>query len=80
MYLYGLLLAAGRSAQVHNRGNEALEAQYRHMRLKSASTILMYWMAVPLAYWSVRLALAVLILMPILYFLPERKLLEALEP
>jgi uncharacterized membrane protein len=69
-WLQGVLAA-------HNRGNEALETQYRHMRLKSASTILMYWMAVPLAYWSVKLALVVLILMPILYFLPERKLLEA---
>jgi len=59
----------------HNRGNEVLERQFRRMQTKSVYTIAAYGLAAPMAFWSARLALVVLILIPVFYFLPERKLL-----
>ena len=59
----------------HNRGSEAMERQFKRMQTKSAYTIAAYALAVPMAFWSVRLALVILILIPVFYFLPERKLL-----
>ena len=60
----------------HNLGNETRERQYRHMQLKSSLAIASYLLAVPLAFVSVRTAMGILVLIPMAYFLPERKLLE----
>jgi uncharacterized membrane protein len=59
----------------HNHGNEVMERQFSRMQAKGAYSIVAYALAVPMAFWSTRLAMVVLILIPILYFLPERKLL-----
>jgi uncharacterized membrane protein len=59
----------------HNHGDEVMERQFSRMQTKSAYSIVAYALAVPMAFWSTRLAMVVLILIPILYFLPERKLL-----
>jgi len=61
----------------HNLGNEAMERQYRRMQAKAALSIGLYVLAVPLAFMSVRLAMGILILIPISYFLPDKELLEA---
>ena len=38
----------------------------------------MYLAAMLLAWYSPRLALALIVVLPLLYFLPERKLMDAL--
>jgi len=59
----------------HNHGNEVLERQFQRMQTKGIFTVAAYGLAAPLAFWSARVALLVLILIPILYFFPDRKLL-----
>jgi uncharacterized membrane protein len=59
---------------VHNAHHPALAAEYRHQRRKSLMTTAIYISCASLAWISHNLALAVVIVLPILYFLPERKL------
>jgi uncharacterized membrane protein len=55
-------------------------AAYHHGKLlKSIYSTALYAASVPLAYVSISLAYAIFVLIPILYFLPERKLAEQIE-
>jgi uncharacterized membrane protein len=60
------------------RDSEAA-AYHRGKLLKSIYSTALYAASVPLAYVSIHLAYAIFILIPILYFLPERKLAEQIE-
>ncbi len=60
----------------HNAGHPALAEQYRHQKQKSLMTVGIYSICAALAAVSPRIALAVVIVLPVLYFLPDRKLLE----
>jgi uncharacterized membrane protein len=59
----------------HNHGNEAMERQFSRMKSKGINTMIAYGLAAPMAFWSARMAMVLLILIPLFYFLPERKLL-----
>jgi uncharacterized membrane protein len=60
----------------HNIHHPVIAAEYRRQRKKSAMTFLVYVLCASLAKASAHLALSIMIVLPMLYFLPERKLLE----
>jgi uncharacterized membrane protein len=60
----------------HNAHHAALAEQYRHQRSKSLMTVAIYVGCASLAWAWPRLALAVVIVLPGLYFLPDRKLMD----
>jgi uncharacterized membrane protein len=61
-------------------GRTGESAAYHHGKfLKSIYSTSLYAASVPLAYVSIYLAYAIFILIPIVYFLPERKLTEQIE-
>ena len=62
----------------HNHG-EAAADRYRHLQRKSAVTVLMYAASVGLAFVSVYISFAIYVLIPALYFLPDRVLSEPSE-
>lgn len=59
-----------------HQDNTLLRSQYKRLIQKSAYTALGYLIAVVLAGVSIWLAYAIYILIPLLYFIPERKLAE----
>jgi uncharacterized membrane protein len=69
---YWLIGVLGR----HNVHHPVIAAEYRRQRRKSAMTVLAYVVCASLSKASARLALSIMIVLPLLYFLPERKLLE----
>jgi uncharacterized membrane protein len=60
----------------HNVHHPTIAAEYRHQRRKSLMTVAIYILCALFAWVSPRLALAVMIVLPGLYFLPERKLVD----
>jgi uncharacterized membrane protein len=67
-YAVNLHLSADRDADYH-----------RSKLLKSIYSTTLYAASVPLAYVSISLAYAIFTLIPILYFIPERKLADQIE-
>jgi uncharacterized membrane protein len=63
-----------RVLEIHNHQHLAISAEYRHQRSKSAMTTGIYVACAALAWWSDKIALAIIVVLPALYFLPERKL------
>jgi uncharacterized membrane protein len=64
---YWLICALSR----HNEQQRARVAHYRHELQKSFAAILMYAATVPLAFYSMRLALAIFVIVPAAYFIPN---------
>jgi uncharacterized membrane protein len=60
----------------HNAHHVALAEQYRHQRGKSLMTVAIYAGCASLAWFWPRVALATVIVLPGLYFLPDRKLVD----
>jgi uncharacterized membrane protein len=63
----------------HHLDNIELSAYNRTMLRKSAFSTALYAVSVPLAYNSVYVAYGIFVVIPILYFLPERKLAKPSE-
>jgi uncharacterized membrane protein len=61
---------------LHHLADEELSAYNRGKLRKSAYSATLYASSVPLAYVSVYLSFIIFVLIPVLYFLPERKLAE----
>jgi uncharacterized membrane protein len=82
--LYGLVLVGTTLGfmimqhliRVQHQSHVVLRAQYTQMVKKSLYTALAYLAAALLAWVSVWLAYAIYVLIPLLYFIPERKLTE----
>ena len=85
--LYGAVLTLSAAAftwlrrivNLHVAHDPDAVAYHRGKLLKSVYSTALYAASVPLAYVSISLAYAILILIPILYFIPERKLAEQIE-
>ena len=85
--LYGAVLTLSAAAftvlrqamNLHRAANPESAAYHHGMLRKSAFSTALYAASVPLAYVSVYAAYAIFVLIPILYFLPERKLAEEEE-
>jgi uncharacterized membrane protein len=85
--LYGavLTLSAGAFTWLRHIVNRHLAhdrdtvAYHRGKLLKSTYSTALYAASVPLAYVSISVAYAIFILIPIFYFIPERKLAEQIE-
>jgi uncharacterized membrane protein len=60
----------------HNSDDTTLATRYRRQIEKTWLSIGAYGAAVPLAFASPRIALAILVLIPLLYFLPDRRLIQ----
>ncbi len=80
--LYGGVLALTGMAftwlrYVINRQHGSLSDYNKQQIGKSIFSTLLYGSSVPLAYASVYISLIIFLLIPVLYFLPERKLAEA---
>lgn len=85
--VYGLLLAvtSGSFAWLRfavakqHKTNEDLSRKHKQLHLKDGFVILLYVASVPLALFvSIKVAFFIFILVPALYFVPERKLEESL--
>ena len=84
--LYGAVLALCAFAftlvryivNLHYLGDEELSAYNRGKLLKSVYSASLYASSVPLAYVSVYISFAIFVLIPVIYFFPERKLAERL--
>ncbi len=82
---YGVVLALACGAFLllqiilakHNAGDPARRAQYRRLHRKSILSIALYLGSVGSAFISVYVSFVVFVSIPILYFLPERKLHDA---
>lgn len=82
--LYGAVLALAAAAFTwlrhlvnrHHQDDEEMDYYNRRMLRKSAFSTALYASSIPLAYASIRLSFLVFVLIPVLYFLPERKLAE----
>ena len=61
----------------HNVNHSALHAQYEHQVRKSLLTVVIYILCFALAWVSPHLAIAVLVVLPMLYFLPDRRLIDS---
>ena len=85
--LYGGVLALSAAAftwlryivNQHHRGDPELDEYNQRMLRKSAYSMSVYAISAPLAYISTNLSFLVFVLIPALYFLPERKLEKASE-
>jgi uncharacterized membrane protein len=83
--LYGAVLASSAAAftwlrQIVNqrhRDNPELNEYNQRMLRKSAYSTSLYVLSAPLAYVSTNLSFLIFVLIPALYFLPERKLEKA---
>jgi uncharacterized membrane protein len=60
----------------HNSSNEHLTRHYGKLQRKAAFCIVMYMVAALTAFASPKTSLAILIVLPALYFLPEKRLVE----
>ena len=60
----------------HNSGHPLLSERYRHQQRKSAVTVFTYVGCAALAGVFPKVALAVVVVLPVLYFLPEKTLIE----
>lgn len=60
----------------HHRDNHGLTRHNRKMFTKSAASTLLYASSIPLAYLSVWCAYFIFVLIPVIYFLPERKIVS----
>jgi len=67
------------SVNLHRVADPELAAYHLGMLRKSAYSTVLYAASVPLAYVSVYLAFGIFVLIPVLYFLPERRLAEQAE-
>jgi len=82
--LYGTVLALSAAAftwlryivNQHHRHDPELNEYNQRMLRKSAYSTSLYALSAPLAYVSTNLSFMVFVLIPALYFLPERKLAE----
>lgn len=82
--LYGAVLALAAAAFTwlrhvinrHHRHDDEMNYYNRRMLRKSAFSTALYASSIPLAYASIRLSFLVFVLIPVLYFLPERRLAE----
>jgi uncharacterized membrane protein len=82
--LYGLdlTLCSGafsflRSELAQQHAEDPVMSEYHHsIQRKNLVSLVLYLSAVPLAYVSVSISFAIFVLIPALYFLPERKLAE----
>jgi len=59
-----------------NRGHAKVQEQNRWALRKSVYSNVLYASSVPLAFYSVRVSLCIFLLVPAMYFLPERKIEE----
>jgi uncharacterized membrane protein len=76
----GLSFAAFRYVLMrHNAGDEAAVNYHRRVLKKDSFSTIFYLCAAPLAYESVKISFFIYVLIPALYFLPERKLAERTE-
>jgi uncharacterized membrane protein len=53
------------------------KAELKHMNEKNWFSVVLYGLSVPLSLISIYLSTAIFIAMPVMYFLPERKLISA---
>ena len=58
----------------HHRENKVLSAIHRRTQWKNLFSTLLYGSTVPLAFVDVRFSFAIFVLIPVMYFIPERKL------
>lgn len=85
--LYGAVLTCNgaaftwlrQSVNLHRVRDPELAAYHLGMLRKSAYSTALYAASVPLAYVSVYFAFGIFVLIPVLYFLPERRLAEQPE-
>jgi len=85
--LYGAVLTCNAAAftwlrhsvNLHRLPDPETAAYHLGMLRKSSYSTALYAASVPLAYVSIYLAFGIFVLIPILYFLPERKLAEQPE-
>jgi hypothetical protein len=59
--------------------NQEMVEYHRGVQRKNAVSLLLYLSSVPLAYVSVYASFFVFVLIPALYFLPEKKLAGAMD-
>ena len=64
----------------HNSSNEHMTRHYERLQRKAAFSVLMYVVAAVTAFASTKTSLAILIVLPATYFLPEKKLIESERP
>lgn len=62
-----------------DRNNDELSRYHAHVQRKNVISGSLYLLSAPLAYKSVYLSYAIFILIPAMYFLPERKLASSHE-
>jgi uncharacterized membrane protein len=82
--LYGAVLTCNgaaftwlrHSVNLHRVSDPEAAAYHLGMLRKSAYSTVLYAASVPFAYVSVYLAFGIFVLIPVLYFLPERRLVE----
>jgi uncharacterized membrane protein len=63
----------------HHKFDAVLAAYNLHMQLKNLLSAALYASSLPLAFVSTKLSIFIFVLIPALYFLPERKIAEQLE-
>lgn len=61
----------------HNIDHARLAEQYEHQVRKSLMTVAIYVVCTALAWVSPHITIAIIVVLPVLYFLPERKLLDS---
>ncbi len=82
--LYGVVLALTSSAFLllqivlskHNIGEPTRHAQYRQLHRKSVLAVTLYLISVGSAFFSVYVSFVIFGLIPLLYFVPDRRLHE----
>ena len=82
--IYGVVLTAAATSftllryvvSQHHLDDEDMSAHNRRIQRKNALSNLLYASSIPLAFLSIYLSFFIFVFIPVLYFMPERKLAE----